>query len=253
MQLSHVTGANMAGDADNIPHELAGRIVEHGRRMGLPLIAACADISSARPVQLADGTPVSALFEFTHDAGAYWAQGDFALRNAIVSVARHLAEPFYYDQGRIRSWRPLRIEPQIEREAMQRSYRVESAIVAPVHLPAGVIGAVVWASTTPGLDIDAIFERESELLHPLALRFIATCNAGPDASTEIVQHKLTRREVQCLKLAAAGKTDGEIGTILGLAVPTIRFHMRRASSRLGENGRLRTVQRAVALGFARPN
>jgi len=243
----------MTSIAADLPYALAAQIIAHGRRMELPLIAACADISSARPVQLSDGTPVSALFEFTDDAGAYWAQGDFALRNAIVSVARHLAEPFYYDQGRIGSWRPLRLAPQIEREAARRSYRVESAIIAPVHLPAGVIGAVVWATSEPGLDTAAVFEREAALLHPLALRFLALCNAGADATTDIALHQLTRREVQCLKLAAAGKTDGEIGTILGLSVPTIRFHMRRAGARLGENGRLRTVQRAVALGFARPN
>lgn len=240
-------------EAASLPHRLAEEILDHGRRMGLPMIAACADISSARPVRLADGTPMSAMFEFTHDGSDYWAQGDLALRNSIVSVARHLAEPFYYDQGKVGSWRPLRVAPQIERQAMQRTYEVESAIVAPVHLPAGVIGAVVWATTRPGLDMAALFEREAAVLHPLALRFLALCNAGADGTTDIALHQLTRREVQCVKLAAAGKTDGEIGTILGLSVPTIRFHMRRAGARLGENGRLRTVQRAVALGFARPN
>ncbi|WP_313231498.1 helix-turn-helix transcriptional regulator [Sphingobium yanoikuyae] len=236
-----------------LPIELVDQILDHGHRLGLPLIATCADISSARPAQLADGTPVASLFPFSQDAGAYWRQGDLALHNAIVTVARGLAEPFYFDRGKICSWRPLRVDPEIEREAQRRSYAVESAIVAPVHLPAGVIGAVVWATSAPGVDVAAIFDREAAVLHPLALRFIAACNAGESQVTQIVQHRLTRREVQCLKLAAAGKTDAEIGIILGLSVPTIRFHMRQASGRLGEIGRLRTVQRAVALGYARPN
>lgn len=241
----------MTVSATMLPTELAGQILDHGQRLGLPLIATCADISSARPAQLADGRPVAALFEFSKAAGAYWMQGDLALNNAIVAVGRNLAEPFYFYRGRIASWRPLRIDPEIEREAQRRSYAVEGAIVAPVHLPAGVIGAVLWATASPGVDVAALFEREAAPLHSLALRFIAACNAGEEQATQIVQHRLTRREVQCLKLAAAGKTDGEIGIILGLSVPTIRFHMRQASSRLGEFGRLRTVQRAVALGYAR--
>ena len=231
--------------------EWAPRISEAGQRLGLPLIAACADISSARPAQLADGTPMSALFPFTEDAGAYWTCGDLALKNAIVCVVRQLAEPFYYDGGHFGSWRPLRIDPLIEREATLRNYDVAGAIVAPVHLPAGVIGAVVWATTTPRPDIAALFAGEADGLHALALRFLALCNAGANGGTDIVPHHLTRREVQCLKLAAAGKTDGEIATILDLALPTIRFHLRRAAGKLGENGRLRTVQRSIALGFAR--
>jgi DNA-binding CsgD family transcriptional regulator len=231
--------------------EWVPRIIDAGSRLDLPLIAACADISSARPAQLANGAPMGSLFAFTENAGAYWTTGDLALRNAIVSVVRQLAEPFYYDRGQFGSWRPLRIDPRIARDATQRSYDVEAAIVAPVYLPAGVIGALVWASTEPVDDLPEKFAREAEGLHSMALRFLALCNAGANAGTDIVPHHLTRREVQCLKLAAAGKTDGEIATILGLALPTIRFHLRRASAKLGENGRLRTVQRSIALGFAR--
>lgn len=230
---------------------LAPRMTDTARRLGLPLVAACADISSARPAQLRDDMPVSEMFTFTEAAGAYWNSGDLALRNAVVAVVRQLAEPFYYDRGAFGSWRPLRIDPAIAKDAARRNYAVESAIVTPVHLPGGVIGAMVWATATAGLDIVGIFEREAEVLHALALRFITLCNAGAGAGTDIVPHHLSRREVQCLKLAAAGKTDGEIATILNLALPTIRFHLRRASGKLGEQGRLRTVQRSIALGFAR--
>lgn len=39
---------------------------------------------------------------------------------------------------------------------------------------------------------------------------------------------LSRRELQCLRLAAAGKTDGEIGLILGLSGETARQYVKRA-------------------------
>jgi LuxR family quorum-sensing system transcriptional regulator CciR len=40
--------------------------------------------------------------------------------------------------------------------------------------------------------------------------------------------RLSRREVQCLQLAASGKTDWEIARILGLSVETARQYMKRA-------------------------
>lgn len=40
--------------------------------------------------------------------------------------------------------------------------------------------------------------------------------------------KLSRRERQCLRLVAAGKTDWEIATILGISVETARQYVKRA-------------------------
>ena len=39
---------------------------------------------------------------------------------------------------------------------------------------------------------------------------------------------LNRRELQCLRLAAAGKTDREIGIILGISTETARHYVKRA-------------------------
>jgi len=229
--------------------ELAQTIAERGTAIGLPLVAACADISSARPFALGGETPVGALFDFNTEAGHYWQRGDLALHNGIVSILRWTAEPFFYDEGRIDSWRPLRLSPDLEQQAGEAHFNVHTAIVAPVHLPGSVVGAVIWATDRRGFGIRAAFDRHAADLHLLALRFISACDAAAHGEPEIVAHHLTRREIQCLKLAAAGKTDGEIATILDLAAPTIRFHLKKASAKLGENGRLRTVQHATALGF----
>lgn len=220
-----------------------------GARIGLPSIAACADISSARPACDADGTPVGALFDFTSTGQDYWRHGDLALRNAIVAVIRQTAEPFYYDRGDFGGWRPLKMEPGVRELALSLHYCVRAAIVAPVHLPGSTIGAIVWATERDDMDVAALFDSHAAALHALALRFITSCDWAAHGAPVITTQSLTRREIQCLKLAAAGKTDGEIGSILSLAVPTVRFHMKKASSKLGETGRLRTVQRAADLGY----
>jgi DNA-binding CsgD family transcriptional regulator len=226
-------------------HDIAAR----GRSIGLPLIAACADISSAQPVTIGGNTPVAALFQFADDAREYWLQGDLALQNAIVAIIRCTAEPFYYDHGTIESWRPLQIAPELERQARCGKLSICSSIIAPIHLSGGLIGSVVWATDQADVDVRTIFERHAADLHIMALRFIAACNARMYGEPKIRSYRLTRREIQCLKLVAAGKTDEEIAMILRVAVPTVRFHLKQAGTKLGKSGRVRIVHHAAALGF----
>ncbi|WP_374283678.1 helix-turn-helix transcriptional regulator, partial [Novosphingobium sp.] len=70
---------------------------------------------------------------------------------------------------------------------------------------------------------------------------------GPPNAT--VPQTLTRREVQCLRWAAAGKTDSEIGIILDVSVSTVRFHLRNAAAKLGATGRAQSIQLAAGLGY----
>jgi DNA-binding CsgD family transcriptional regulator len=200
-------------------------------------------------VTIAGGTPVAALFEFAETERDYWLRGDLALQNAIVNIIRWTAEPFYYDSGKVGSWRPLNMAPDLERLANSRHQSIRSSIVCPIHLPGSVVGAVVWATEKAELNVREVFDRHAAELHVLALRFISACNASMHGEPNMRWYRLTRREVQCLKLAAAGKTDDEIATILGLSMPTVRFHLKKAAEKLGESGRLRTVHHAAALGF----
>jgi DNA-binding CsgD family transcriptional regulator len=226
----------------------AREIGSRGQELGLPLVAACADISSGRPLSI-NGMPIGAMFEFAADAREYWRQSDFALQNPVVSIIRWTAEPFYYDNGVIGSWRPIHIAPELARQTDCAKSVIRGAIVAPVHLPGSIIGAVVWATDQSDVPVRDLFDTHAADLHVMALRFISSCNAAAHGEPVVRSYKLTRREIQCLKLAAAGKTDEEIGMILTLAVPTVRFHLKNAGAKLGENGRIRIVQHASALGF----
>lgn len=58
---------------------------------------------------------------------------------------------------------------------------------------------------------------------------------------------LSRREVECLRWLASGKTLFEAATILGISERTMRFHIANARERLGV---ATTVQAIVAAAFA---
>ena len=228
--------------------ERAARIAQLGADIGVPHVAAWADISSTRPVTDASGEPVPHLFDFGTYGRDYWRQPDLTLRMGIFAVVRQMAEPFFFNDGKVGSWRTMPLDASLIEQLASFETRMRQSIVCPVHLPGNVFGAVVWAADEPS-DIEAIFEQHSMQMQVEALQFIALCDETHKGREPIRAIRLTRREIQCLKLAAGGKTDAEIGVILDLSTPTVRFHLKNAGEKLGRTGRLRIVQQAASLGF----
>jgi DNA-binding CsgD family transcriptional regulator len=59
--------------------------------------------------------------------------------------------------------------------------------------------------------------------------------------------KLTPRELDCLAFVAEGKSDWEIGVILGLAQATVHCHIENAKRKLAAKTRPQAISRLVAL------
>lgn len=245
-KLSEVIGdGRLLTDAE----ALAREIDETGARIGLPFVAAATDISSTTPPVGADGRPLAeTLFRWVDPKLRYWEDHGFALRAAFIHASRACSEPFYFQHGRFASWRPNRALDAITAEGPVDTYGVGAAIVAPAYLPGGVIGAVVWATADPAFDVAATFAEHAATLHALALRFVATYEEAVAGSNQ-PPARLTRREIQCLKWAAAGKTDAEIGHLVAISLPTVRFHVTNAARKLGVSGRSQAIQRAATLGY----
>lgn len=233
---------------DQLAHEAA----KFGREVGLPFIAVSADISSPDPMRGSDGLPLAeTVFRWLDPELAYWRDRGFALRAPFVLAARYMSEPFYFTQGRFATWRPA---PQLEAipvEQTAREHGVAGAIIAAAYLPGGVIGAVVWATPDPTVDVAEIFAREAARAHILALRLMAAYHEAHGAlpTTADGTARLTRREIQCLKWAAAGKTDAVIAELIGISAPTVRFHLKNAAHKLRVVGRAQAVREAAALGY----
>lgn len=228
---------------------LARRIDELGREVGLPFIAAAADISSPKPMLGSDGRPLAeSVFQWIDPALEYWRDPAFALRAPFVFATRLTAEPFYFQNNRFSTWRPARWTGTIGQIDPADMFGVGSAIIAPAYLPRGVIGAVVWASPDEHVDVGAIFAAQASAFHVLALK-LAAAYQDVDPGLRQEPARLTRREIQCLKWAAAGKTDGEIAAIMQISTPTVRFHMINAAAKLGAAGRSQAVHHAATLGY----
>lgn len=221
-----------------------------GNELGLPYIAAQADLGDPEPMADAAGQPYAVTrFQWIDPAHQYWRDRKLALHVPFLTAARLVAEPFYYCDGKLGSWRATALLDAVDCSQAKDSPHLGDAIVAPVHLPRGLVGAVVWCSREP-IGVASLFTNHAARLHSLALRLVATHNeARGRPRNAMVPQRLTRREVQCLRWAAAGKTDGEIGIILSLSVSTVRFHLRNAAAKLGATGRAQSIQLAAGLGF----
>jgi LuxR family quorum-sensing system transcriptional regulator CciR len=60
---------------------------------------------------------------------------------------------------------------------------------------------------------------------------------------------MTDREINCMALLVQGHSDRQIGEILGVSAPTVRFHLGNARSKSGAVSRTHLAALAVALGY----
>lgn len=77
--------------------------------------------------------------------------------------------------------------------------------------------------------------------HAAALRSCGVAEEGPV--------HIPLREASCLRWKALGKTNEEIGRILGISSHTVRFHLESARARLNTTNTTHTVAKALALGL----
>lgn len=221
-----------------------------GDELGLPFIAAQADLADPDPMADETGRPYAETsFCWINPQHQYWLNRKLALQSPFLNAARLIAEPFYYADGKLMTWRTTALLADVDCRTAVEDENLGEAIIAPVHLPRGLVGAVVWCSRVP-VGVEKLFSKHAARLQALAARLVATHNeARGRPRNATVSPTLTPREVQCLRWAAAGKTDYEIGVILDVSVSTVRFHLRNAAKRLGAKGRAQSIQLAAGLGY----
>jgi DNA-binding CsgD family transcriptional regulator len=71
---------------------------------------------------------------------------------------------------------------------------------------------------------------------------------GESSSARNAAIELSRRERQCLSLAAQGKDDWAIGRLLGISPETAHSYMKRLMQRLGMRTRVQAIVWALETG-----
>lgn len=114
----------------------------------------------------------------------------------------------------------------------------------PANVPASVSGSISFA-----VKRGRPLPRENfPATHFLAaIAYSTSLRIAQQAQVTSESQKLSRRQVECIVLAAQGKTDWEIGQILAISKDTAHKHIQAAMQRLEVTTRTQLVVRALYL------
>jgi len=215
-------------------------------------IAACQNIAKNATLRDIDGKLLATtVFGWNEDSNKWWNTESMALKSPITIACRYESEPFWLNAKGIHTRQPNQFLQEMDLARFEHRAFTHAAIVVPVHMPFGQIGAVSYNPLSKDkVDLSEIFEQHGDVLAIYARAFIRSyVNVSDRTPILPLRSKLSKREVECLRWAALGKTDHEIGIIIDRSRATVRFHFQNATRKLDAVNRSQAVYKATQLGY----
>lgn len=226
----------------------------------LNAIALAYDMRAAPAHDIADKrTPVDAegniladqVFGWPSEDKVWWRNTRIALDSPLTSACRFESEPFWVSAKGFSTRQPNPYLASIDISKFETRAMTKAAIVVPVHLPFGQIGAVSFNPLDRTItDLEEQYLALGDAFGLYARTFISSyVHATSSLQALPPGSRLSKREVECLRWAAIGKTDMEISMIMSRSRATVRFHIHNASLKLNAVNRSQTVFKAAQLGY----
>ncbi len=203
------------------------------------------------PVDVDGAILAREVFGWEDTGQVWWKNTRIALDSPITAACRYESEPFWVNAKAFYTRQPNHYLKPIDLTNFENRAMTRAAIVVPVHLPFGQIGAVSFNPLDRDkTDLTEEFEKYSDYFGMLSHTFIGSyVHAMGQAHRLPSGSRLSKREVECLRWAAIGKTDLEISMIMSRSRATVRFHIHNASVKLDAVNRSQTVFKAAQLGY----
>jgi LuxR family quorum-sensing system transcriptional regulator CciR len=183
-----------------------------------------------------DGAPVQ-LTDFPSDWLEVLGAGSFWANDPVLAACQRSVAPFAWDD----------LDELIELTPKQESYMriaakqgLANGWTVPIHIPGEATGLCSFVisddrelprDSLPAAQYLACFAFE-------AARRLASRGEPPPP-------KLTKRQLECVVLAARGKSDWVAGQLLGLQPDTVHKYLEQAKARFGVSSRTELVVRAL--------
>lgn len=158
----------------------------------------------------------------------------------VIERLRRSTNPFPYDVDRTNS-RRTDGKSQIAVKLFERHGLTRGAYF-PAHNSAGLRGALAFGGTREAL-------RPSEMAELNAVANIVFTEVLELRARTRQNVSLSRREIECLSWASAGKTSVEMSEILGLSEYTVNHYLNRATRKLDAVNRVQAVVKAIRAGL----
>lgn len=168
---------------------------------------------------------------------------NFVAVDFSVAEARRRLSPFTWVEARAE-----RVLSRAEEELwdMARLWGWEGGFSVPIHGPAGYFALFTMAGPVRPMPVDlrALLQQLALLTHDRCRQLSGILSPPPE------EKRLTVRELECLRWVATGKTDWEIGRILGVSATTVKTHVDQARRKLDARTRPQAVARMVLCGLS---
>ncbi|MEL7128280.1 MAG: LuxR family transcriptional regulator [Pseudomonadota bacterium] len=161
---------------------------------------------------------------------------DRFIRDPVGQYALRSKRPFYWSEAYKHASRAGQAMLDEARE-----FGMLDGIMFPVHAFDRVPGGISFSADEVDVSPEQIGHIELVSMH--AYTRLDTL-LGPFPYH--VKATLTEREVDVIYFAAGGKTNWEIGQILGITEYTVRDHLKRVQTKLATSNRAHTVAVAIA-------
>lgn len=249
--MHHNYNGTLITDVEHI-REASENLRDFAQSIGGYKVAACDNIASKKPmVDADDNILATTVFGWTEKADTWWKKPFLALNSPVTRACRYESEAFWLNTERFYSRQPNKFLEEINLSKIEDIIGSKALICVPAHLPFSQIGAVSFSHPdVEKQDLKEDFQKYGFELEHLAKRYLAGYAKAMNRRVWIPKDcKLSKREVECVKWAAIGKTDKEIAMILSRSCATIRFHIHNAAVKLNAVNRCQTVFKASQLGY----
>lgn len=181
--------------------------------------------------------------DWPEDVAKVYAEQDLFSKDPLVFAARRRMSA--YTWASVLDAEPLQPEMRDMFDYIAR-YDIRDGFCIPVHGPAGYQGLVSLLAPAK-LHLGA---RERSILEMISRAIHDRCRSTVGFGTiDTAIPEMSAREIECMKWAAAGKTDWEIGQILGISRSTAHFHVERVKKKLRRNSRTEAVAILILHGL----
>jgi LuxR family quorum sensing-dependent transcriptional regulator len=167
-------------------------------------------------------------------------QAGLILGSPVVDRLRQSTNPFTYDTERTNR---RRIDgKELIANNLFAKFGLSRGAYFPAHNSSGLRGALAFGGVR-----EILLPREMAELNAIAnmvFTKVVELKAGRRPGIS-----LSRREIECLSWASAGKTSVEMSEILGLSEYTVNHYLNRATRKLDAVNRVQAVVKAIRAGL----
>ncbi|MCB9988282.1 MAG: LuxR family transcriptional regulator [Rhodospirillales bacterium] len=186
-------------------------------------------------------------YNYPDDWMKYYAEKGYDTEDPVPKQAFKSSRPFSWE-GLTKTSELTALEQKVMNEAEEAG--LKNGVGIPLYGAHSEIAGVGLASSTGGIDID---QNTLCKLRAISSQFHMIYSDFLTVETSVSNVRLTPREREILLWVSEGKSDPVISEIIGISIPTVRFHLNNIYQKLQANERTFAVVKALHLGLISPS